>query len=314
MSRALLITGATGKQGASVIDALLSRNRLPPNTTILALTRDPRSPSAQRLAAKSPSIKLLEGDLDDPSAVFAAAKRLGGNSTPIWGVYSVQVSMGKGVTLDGEVRQGKGLVDEALKAGVSHFVYSSVERGGEARSWDNPTDVPHFRTKWEIERHLRDRAGEGKESKMGWTVLRPAIFMDNLAPGFAGKLFMTSLKDVMGSRPLQWVATRDIGVFAAMAFEEPEKWNGRAVGLAGDMVTFEQLDGLFQRVTGKPVGTTFGLLGKALKHGVKEVGTMLDFFKDEGYKADIPALRKVHPGMMDLETWLRTQSQFVKRE
>ncbi|KAL1639177.1 hypothetical protein SLS58_008145 [Diplodia intermedia] len=269
MSRALLITGATGQ------------------------TR------------RSPSIKLLEGDLDDPSAVFAAAAKRLSNGTPIWGVYSVQASMGKGVTADGE----------ALGAGVSHFVYSGVERGGEARGWDNPTDVPHFRTKWAIERHLRDRAGEGRGgSKMGWTVLRPAIFMDNLAPGFAGRLFMTSLRDAMGSRPLQWVATRDIGVFAAMAFEEPEKWNGRAVGLAGDMVTFDQLDGLFQRVTGKPVGTTFGLLGKALKHGVKEVGTMLDFFKDEGYKADIPALRKEHPGMMDLETWLRTQSQFVKRE
>ncbi|KAF4539862.1 uncharacterized protein LTHEOB_9674 [Lasiodiplodia theobromae] len=311
MSRALIITGATGKQGSSVIDAILTRNRLP-HTTILALTRDARSPSAQRLAAKSPTIKLLEGDLNDVPGLFASAARLAGASTPLWGVYSVQVSMGKGVTLEGEVRQGKGMVDEALRAGVSHFVYSSVERGGDERSWDNPTDVPHFRTKWEIERYLRDQAA-AKGDKMGWTVLRPSIFMDNLEPGFPGKLFMTSLRDTMGDKPLQWVATKDIGVFGAMAFEEPEKWNHRAVGLAGDMVDFDQLDTIFTRVTGKPVGTTFGLLGKALKHGVKEVGTMLDFFKNEGYKADIQELRKEYPGMMDLETWLKTQSKFVKK-
>ncbi|KAL1634128.1 hypothetical protein SLS56_002431 [Neofusicoccum ribis] len=309
MSRALLITGATGKQGGSVIDALLTRRT--PDLTILALTRDAQSPSAARLAAKSPSIKLIQGDLNDVPALFATAQRAAAPAA-LWGVYSVQASMGKGVTLEGEVRQGKALVDEAIRAGVAHFVYSSVERGGDARSWANATAVPHFETKHRVERHLRDAAA-GAASRMGWTVLRPAIFMENLQPGFAGKVFMTALRDTMGEKPLQWVATRDIGVFAAMAFEQPERWNGKAVGLAGDSLTFEQLSRTFQKVTGSPVGTTFGLLGKALKAGLAEVGTMVNWFKEEGYKADIPELRKVHPEMMDLETWLKTQSAFLNK-
>lgn len=53
--------------------------------------------------------------------------------------------------------------------------------------------------------------------------------MDNLVPGFASKVFMTTVRDTLGDKPLQWVATSDIGVFAAMAFEQPEQWNKKAV-------------------------------------------------------------------------------------
>lgn len=84
---AVLITGATGKQGGSVIRNLLAKNA---PFDILAVTRNAQASSAQRLAQQSPRIKLVEGNLDDPAALFRAAKS--GSSTPIWGVYSVQVS------------------------------------------------------------------------------------------------------------------------------------------------------------------------------------------------------------------------------
>lgn len=82
-----------------------------------------------------------------------------------------------------EEQQGKALVDEALKAGVKRFVYTSVDRGGDERSWQNETDVPHFRSKHRIEWHLREEA-EKKGGEMTWAVLRPVAFMDNIQPGF----------------------------------------------------------------------------------------------------------------------------------
>ncbi|KAJ3544624.1 hypothetical protein NM208_g2953 [Fusarium decemcellulare] len=305
MSRAILVTGATGNQGGAVIDAFL--NRKPSDFLLLAVTRNTQSPSAQRLAAKSPSsIRLVEGDLDSTSKLFESAKQVAG-TVPLWGVYSVQVSMGKGVTLEGEIKQGKAMIDESIKAGVQHFVYSSVERGGNERSWDNPTPVPHFKTKHEIEHYLRD-ATTGKS--MGWTILRPVIFMDNLVPGFPGKVFMTMLRDTIKDQPLQWVATKDIGFFGAEAFNNPGAWDRRAIGLAGDVLTFSQLNTTFQQVTGKPAGTTFSILGKALKHGVAEMGIMVDWFRDEGYGADLIEVKKVHPGVTRMETWLKS-SAFV---
>lgn len=302
MSKSILVTGATGKQGGSVVDAILDL----PNAseyTVLAVTRDSNSGSAKKLAAKSPSIKLVEGNLDDVPTLFKTASSVA--AAPIWGVYSVQISMGKGVTFEGEVKQGCDLVDESVKNNVKHFVYSSVERGGDEESWNNPTPIPHFQTKQLVEVHLRDHAGQ-----MGWTILRPVAFMDNLTPAFPSKVFMTALSNHLGSqKPLQWVATSDIGYFAAQAFAKPEEWNHKATGLAGDELTVPQIIKAFANTT-YPLGTTYSVLGSALTWAVAEMGHMIGWFASDGYRADIPKLRKIHPGLLNMQQWIEQKSAF----
>lgn len=305
MARALLITGATGKQGGAVINALLARQ--PSDFLLLAATRNAQSASAKSLAAKSDRIKIVQGDLNATPALIASAKAAAG-SVPLWGVFSVQ-TVGK--KIEDEAKQGKALIDESIKAGVQHFVYSSVERGGDERSWSNATPVQHFITKHQIEHHLRDSTADGK-SPMGWTILRPVIFMDNFQPGFFGKVFLTLLRDTMEDKPLQLIATRDIGHFAAQAFHDPAKWNGRAFGLAGDELTFSELSRAFEMVTGEPAGTTFSLLGTALKYGVSEVGVMVDWFKNDGYNANISEFKRIYHEVTSMESWLK-ESSFAKK-
>ncbi|KAI1654596.1 NAD(P)-binding protein [Daldinia decipiens] len=307
MSKVLLITGATGKQGGAVITALLDRD--PSKFTILAVTRDVNSISAKTLAQKSPSIKLVQGNLGNVPSLFYEARKI--YPQPIWGVYSVQISMGKGVTLEGEVAQGKALIDESIKAGIRHFVYSSVERGGDEASWDNPTPIPHFQSKYRIEQHLRNATGPGKPgASMGWTILRPVAFMDNLAPGFPTRVFMTALHNHLGNKRMQWIATSDIGVFAAKAFADPERWNRRAVGLAGDELSWEQLNASFTKATGAPVPVSYWFLGSVLTYMVTEMALMIGWFASDGYKADSIARRKDHPQMLTLEEWLVKESLF----
>ncbi|KAI1477275.1 NAD(P)-binding protein [Daldinia eschscholtzii] len=307
MSQVLLITGATGQQGGAVINALL--NQVSSKFTILALTRDVNTISAKNLAQKSPSIKLVQGNLDDVPSLFQEARRI--HPKPIWGIYSVQISIGKGVTLESEVTQGKSLIDESIKAGVKHFVYSSVERGGDEESWDNPTPIPHFQSKYRIERHLRDATGPGKPgADMGWTILRPVAFMDNLAPGFPTKVFMAALHNHLGNKRMQWIATSDIGVFGAKAFADPERWNRRAVGLAGDELSWTQLNASFAKATGLPVPVSYWFFGSALTYVVTEMGLMIGWFASDGYKADVTARRKDHPKMLTMEEWLVKESPF----
>jgi uncharacterized protein YbjT (DUF2867 family) len=306
MSKVLLITGATGKQGGSVIDALLSTPNSASSFTLLAVTRDADAASAKKLVARSPSTKLVQGNLDDIPSLFDAAEKVA--QQPIWGVYSVQISMGKGVTVESEMRQGKGLIDESLRRSVQYFVYSSVERGGDALSWDNQTPIPHFQSKYHIERHLRDAASN---TQMGWTILRPVAFMDNLEPGFPTKVFMTAMRDTLQGKPVQWVATVDIGVFAAKAFTDPDRWNHQALGLAGDELDFPAICQAFEHKTGAPVGTTYGLLGSALKWAVPEMSVMLGWFASDGYRADIRKLRGLHPQLLDVENWLVKRSRFT---
>ena len=306
MSGPILITSATGRQGRATIRALLA---LPsPPKTILAVTRSAASAGAQKLASSSPSIKLVEGTLDDVPTLFKTAKEIAGES--IWGVLSVQLPQGMGTT--NEAAQGKAMVDEALSHHVKHFVYSSLDRGGEEHSWNNPTKVPHFATKHEVELYLREKA---KDTQMTWTILRPVAFMDNLEPGMQTRVFLAALKiTVPAQKKIQWIAARDIGIVAAKAFTEPESFAERAIGLAGNEMTLAELSETFGVTTGKALTPTWSLFGYLLKWFVAELGAMVDWFGQEGFGVDIKELRKIHPGLTDLKTWIAEESAFVARK
>ncbi|KAH6653935.1 hypothetical protein BKA67DRAFT_563671 [Truncatella angustata] len=308
MSKVLLVTGATGKQGGAVIDALLKLKGSP--FTILAVTRNAAGGSAKKLEQRSPSIKIVQGDLDDCAALFDEAQRV--ESTPIWGVYSVQISMGKGVTMESEVAQGKALIDESMKRGVKYYVYSSVERGGDEHSWENPTPIPHFQSKYHIERYLRDVTSRSHNVEgMDWTILRPVAFMDNLAPGMPTKVFMAAMNNWLQGKSTQWIATKDIGVFAAKAFENPGTWNKRAIGLAGDELTMQQMSKVFERATGSPAPMAPWFLGSVLTYMVTELKLMIGWFASEGYKANIRERRAEYPQLLNMERWLREESMFT---
>ena len=53
------------------------------------------------------------------------------------------------------------------------------------------------------------------------------------------------------SLPVQFVATDDIGWFAARALEEPERYAGRVIPLAGDELSIGDIIRTFKAVTGR---------------------------------------------------------------
>ncbi|KAJ4297509.1 hypothetical protein N0V90_005401 [Kalmusia sp. IMI 367209] len=304
-ARAVLITGATGKQGGSVVNALLKAHA---NFEILALTRNTQSSSAQKLVQKSSKIKLVKGNLDAIEDVFRTAKET--TSLPIWGVFSVQVPMGGGQNAQSEERQGKALIDASLANGVKHFVYSSVDRGG-ARSDTDPTNIPHFISKHNIEQHLFTKV---RGSGMSWTVLRPVAFFENLMPNFIGKVFSTSWEMTLRKeQTLQLIATSDIGFFAAEAFLKPENFQDKSISIAGDEMTYDEFKKTFEQKTGENLPTTYRFIAWIINAMVKEMGYMFKWFRKVGYGADIPTLKKLNPELRDFKTWLETESAWKSR-
>ncbi|MCJ1315903.1 hypothetical protein MMC15_001223 [Xylographa vitiligo] len=294
MSKPILITGATGKQGGAVLRAILAHPSYSPTIhPIYALTRNTSSPSSTRLAALSPSIKLITGDLNNTPAIFSSLP-----SSP-WGVFSVQLP-GKG-----EVPQGTALVDAAVQAGVRKFVYTSVDRHGDDSDHD-PTDVPHFITKHQIEKHLIQAAQAG-DGKLSYTILRPVFFLDNLEWGFIGKVTATAWRDQLGGKKMQVIATTDIGTFGAAAFMEPEnpEYRDKAYSLAGDELTWEEAEGVFREKTGRSIPTTYGFLASFVLWAVKDVGLMFRFIREKGFGADVKRLRgmKAGKGLRDFGMW-----------
>ena len=299
--RRLLITGATGKQGGAVISAFLAK---PPKEPfhLVALTRNAKSPRAQALA-QQPNVSVIEGNLDDCNAIFQQA------SGPYHGVFSVQLPLN--VKL--EEQQGKALVDAAAANGVRHFVYTSADRGGPAKSDVQGTAVKHFCSKFNIENHLKSVA-EGNNGKMAWTIIRPVAFMENMTPDFLGKAFVTMWRLNGMDRKLQLVSATDVGMLAAEAFQAPDEYMGKAVSLATDELTPREAAEIFERVVGKEIPSTYPFVGRLIKVLLREqLGVMFDWFKDEGFGADPREFTKRYREMQDFEQWLRHRSGFVPK-
>jgi uncharacterized protein YbjT (DUF2867 family) len=101
------------------------------------------------------------------------------------------------------------------------------------------------------------------------------------------------------------VNVEDIGVFVAMAFENPDEWLGREVDLAGDELTMPQVAETFSRVTGRGVDYYQVPWDQFEEQMGEEFTVMYRWFDDAGYEADIPTLRSEYPELTTLEQYLR---------
>jgi uncharacterized protein YbjT (DUF2867 family) len=306
MTIPVLVTGATGRQGRAVLNALIDSS-FP--FKILALTRNPSSQVAKRISS-FPRVQLLKGDLNNPEAIW---DRAGGPLT-IWGVFSMQASTGTpGASPATEEAQGKALIDAALKNGVRHFVYSSIDRGAD-KSDSTPTQIPHFASKYSIEQHLKQQTEKSDCSPYGpmtWTILRPALFFNNLTPDFIGKTFATWWRSMGPRRNMQFISPRDVGIFATIAFEEPDLFKGKALSLAGDQLTFEEAQAVYREVIGGGIPTNFSLVGSILKlFTLPEMAKLFEWLQVEGQAADITETRDMYPELLDFRAWLQDYSLY----
>jgi uncharacterized protein YbjT (DUF2867 family) len=280
--KVVLVTGATGRQGGGVVRHLLSKG-----WKLRVLSRKPDSAAARSLASQG--LEVVQGDLEDSASLDRAARG-------VYGIYSVQDFWAVGAKR--EVQQGKNLADAAKKAGVEHFVYSSV--GGAERN----SGIDHWESKWEVEKHIR---------KLGLpaTMLRPAAFMENyyIDQVEIGILKGKLMDPIRADKPYQTIASEDIGGFAALAFERPKEFIGRELEIAGSELTNPEAAQVFSQVLGKPV--KFRKLPMPMVRLVlgKEFYQMFRWFNEAGFRADIPGLRREFPGvrLLTLEEWLRSE-------
>lgn len=274
-SRLILVTGSTGTQGGAVARELLRRGY-----AVRGLTRDPQSDDARVLATLG--AEMVRGDYDDPATVAAAMEGVDG-------VFAVTLFWPYGY--DAEVAQGQMLVDQAVAAGVGHFVLTSVAGA------DDATGIPHFQSKWEVEQYLH-------ESPLNWTVIRPVEFMDNWKWSLE-RFYQGQLVDPRALESShQWIAAQDIGFFVAEAFDHPADWQGVTEEIAGDMLTMEQL----RQTLSTAFGREFEYIQPSWDEFEQQVGEeiriMYQWFEEEGYSVDINALRERYPNLQSASDYI----------
>jgi uncharacterized protein YbjT (DUF2867 family) len=274
----IAVNGATGQQGGAV-----ARKLLADGWKVRALTRDVNKPAAQELATLGAEV--VAGDMEDRAELDAAFKGA-------YAVFSVQNFWLPNVGFEGEISQGKNVADAAKAAGIEHLVYSSV--GAAHRGMGQK----HFESKWIIEQYIQSL-------DIPYTILRPAAFMDN--QNWSRTYILSGTYTGLGLRAekgIQTVAVEDIAVFVALALADAKTYQGRTLELAGDELTDSQTAETFTKVIGRPV-TLGAPAGNRRGASEEEMAAMFNFFNGKGYDADIPALRKLHPGLLTFEQYLR---------
>jgi uncharacterized protein YbjT (DUF2867 family) len=267
----ILVFGATGQQGGAVVRALFGSGFV-----IRAVTRDPDSQKAKALAQRG--IELAKADFADESSIKQAM--LG-----VYGVYSVHNMTGG---LKTEVEQGKALADLAKQAEVLHFVYSSV--GGAERK----TGISHFESKWAVEEHIRSIS-------LPHTIIRPVAFMENFT-SFPTFMMFSILRSSLNNKKLQMIAVEDIGKWVALAFSKREQFLNQSIEIAGDELSYSELQDAWKRVKGK---NQFAIaLPKLFILVMGEMGRMFLWFGKDGYQADLKHCKNQVPTMTSFVQWV----------
>ncbi len=259
----VLVTGAAGQQGGAVARAILSRGH-----GVKALTRNAGSPAAERLRAAGAEV--VAGDFNDPASLRRAAENVDT-------LFLMGTPFEAGA--DTETKQGVEAIDAVRDSGIGHIIYSSVG------SADRKTGIPHFDSKFAVERHLA-------ASGVPYTVSAPVYFMENLlSPWLAGPLAEGQLAMALPpARPLQQVALADIGAFVASLVERRDSVFGRRIDIAGDDPSGMAVAQAVSDAAGRPIVYSEVPLD-AVKQQSPELALMFEWFDEVGYRADIPALR-----------------------
>ncbi|KAI0653485.1 NmrA family protein [Cubamyces menziesii] len=227
--RLIAVTGATGQQGSSVVDFLLKE---PDTFSVRAITRNPESPAAQALAARG--VEVVRADLsslEETAAAFAGA----------WGVFGLTQFYVHGY--EGEQLHGRNIVDAAVRAGVKHIVWSTVEgREGECAA-----------ISWTSKALIEDRI---IASGIPYTFVYIPMYYENFWTSFFAPSYdeekgfnwsVAFLPDV----PIFAFSVADLGGLVVPAFREPEKYNGVKIKTVVEYLTLREIAQQFSEVTGE---------------------------------------------------------------
>jgi uncharacterized protein YbjT (DUF2867 family) len=232
----ILVTGGTGTSGIPIVQALLYRGE-----RVRVLARDPAK--AARLLGEE--VEIARGDLNDVASVESALEDVDRallNSAPSLDLVQLQSNF----------------VDAARRGGVKHVVKFSAMGA-------NPNDPRAFaRLHGKAEQRLKD-------SGLGWTMLRPPFFMQNLL-GLAEMIKGGTIYQPTGNGRAGFVDVRDIGAVAAAVLAAPDEHNGEVYSPTGpELLGYADIAAAFTNALGRPVAYS-DIPPEAAKAGMLEAG------------------------------------------
>ncbi|KAI3392756.1 hypothetical protein diail_5235 [Diaporthe ilicicola] len=274
MPNLLVVFGATGQQGSSVISKVLEDAELSKAYKVRGVTRDPSRPDAQALVERG--VEVTRCDINDPASIKAAVH---GAHT----VFAMTVSQYRPGGMEEELEQGKAIADQAVSAGVQFLIYSSVPSPKKISGGKYPVDS------FDVKDQVRDYISS---LPLKSAFFLPGSFMQNFhsnmapRPGPDGNPTFWGFVSPDTKYPLIDIAG-DTGKFVGAILAEPDKYAGKTLACATRCYTMTEMADIMARTSGRtikyaqvPKDAFAGFLPEANRNTLLN---MLSFFEEFGY-------------------------------
>ena len=196
-SSTILVAGATGYLGGEICRQLVSKNK-----HVKGLVRTTSDPGKVAQLNES-GVETIEGDLKDKGSLEKALQGVSAVISTVSSTFSRQEGDSiKTVDEEGQIN----LIDAAISAGVSQFVYISF--------CEMPGECPLQTAKRKVEEHLVD-------SGLTYTILQPTYFMEIWLSAHLGFDHANAKATIYGkgNNKISWIAIKDVAAFAVAALE-----------------------------------------------------------------------------------------------
>jgi uncharacterized protein YbjT (DUF2867 family) len=285
----ILVVGATGAQGGSVVRHLLRAG----SYNVRCLTRHRDSPAALELARLGADV--VEGDLSDRAALRAALRGCDG----AFGVTNYWEH------LEREFEHGRNFVDALTTSDIQHAVISTLPHA-KALSGGRLA-VPQLDTKGRIEEYARS-------AKLPATYVHIAFYYENFLDRFPPRRQADGhyvFGFPQGSTPLAAVAAEDVGGVVAGIFAESFWYRDKVVGIVGDDLRCDEYAESMHRVLGRPFAYRYVAHDAFAALGIPDARALADMFDfNRQYipnrRGDLAKSRELYPEIRTFERWLRT--------
>jgi len=246
MKSKILVTGATGHLGASVLNHLQKKF---PADQLVALVRD----NSKAEALKDAGVTIRKGDYHDPASLKAAFADID---------KTLLVSSSD---LNGRLSQHKNVIDAAKSSGVSHLVYTGVSLKDINKSVLHDFMIDHYQT----EDYIR-------ESGMSFTFMQHNLYAD-MIPIYIGKQVLeTGIVFPAGDGRIPFALRDEMGEAIANVLTAEDHEN-QTYNITNTLAySLQDMADILSKLTGKEIPYTSPDLGvyiEALK--AKGVGEMM---------------------------------------
>ena len=259
MKKTILVIGATGKQGGSVMRYLINDGTF----NVRAFVRSKKSDI---------KCESVVGNLNDVVSLCNAME-------DCYGVFAVTNFWDPSVGYEGEIEHAKNIGDACKMMNIKHLVFSTLDRD---------SNVPHFESKVIGEDYI-------KSLKIPTTCLVTSFYYENFLTFFSPK--ETESGDLLlnvaqkSSTKVPMFSVDDTGLWALEAFKHPETYINKDISAVTEYLCYPEVANIFTCATGKKcnfveipldVYKGFGF------PGVDELAANLSFFNEihEGSKVD----------------------------